>query len=77
MAWTRYTIVNERSFRALLGEEAPFPSDAELTEAGFDPADEELASAFLASEWNGHPAGSRVLFGLVVTGHPFAVEVTE
>ena len=49
------------------------PSDLEYREAGFDPEDEEVTICRLIDAWNGHPAGSVVITGLTVEGHPFAV----
>lgn len=74
--WKRYTIGNERTFKELLSdEEIPWPTDDELRAAGFQPDDEEAAISLLAEEWNGHPAGSRVIHSLILTDYPFAVEV--
>lgn len=41
--------------------------------AGFNPEDEETNACTLTEDWNGHPAGSIVVTGPTVTGHPFAV----
>lgn len=49
-------------------------TDEDVQAAGFDPNDEELNSGTLTEEWNGHPAGSVVLSGATVEGHPFAVQ---
>lgn len=78
--WKRYTICNVDSFVELLlenleGEEQP--TDAEIKEAGFEPEDEELCFSRLAHDWNGHKAGARIIHGLTVEGHPFAVETNH
>lgn len=64
------------AFRELLGDEAPW-DDGVVRKAGFNPRDEELAMAYLRKPWNGHPAGSIVVYGLIVRGHPFAIVETR
>ena len=49
-------------------------ADEDVQAAGFGPDDEELNSGTLTEAWNGHPAGSVVLSGATVEGHPFALE---
>jgi hypothetical protein len=42
-----------------------------IRESGYD--DEEISIGLLAEDWNGHPAGSFVVSGLLVSDHPFSV----
>lgn len=48
-----------------------------LLAAGFDPDDEEITVVELAEDWEGHPAGSLVVTGCTVEGHPFAIETGD
>ena len=54
--------------------ENPSQWDEIVTDAGFDPDDEEVSVGYLVRDWNGHKAGTLVVSGATVTGHPFAVE---
>jgi len=47
--------------------------DEIMRACGLDPEDEEYTTAILQEDWEGHPAGSDVIVGLTVTGHPFWV----
>jgi len=44
-----------------------------VSAAGFDPDDQEISITRLVAVWRGHAAGSLVVTGLKVDGHPFAV----
>jgi hypothetical protein len=57
----------------LSGEQEGY-DDFDARRAGVDPRDPWTTCARLAGEWNGHPAGSRVILGLTVEGYPFAIE---
>lgn len=47
---------------------------AAVARAGFDPNDDEVSTGELTRDWNGHRRGALVVSGLLVEGHPFAVE---
>jgi hypothetical protein len=72
--WTRYTYLQPHDVPLADGDCEDW-DEAAVVAAGFDPADEEVSICTLTEEWNGHPAGSRVVTTLTVSGHPFAVEV--
>mgnify|MGYP005869050279 CR=1 FL=1 len=69
----RYTINNPDAVRELIGDEASVDWKETIKAAGFDPDDEELAISHLARDWNGHQRGALVVHGLLVEGHPFAI----
>jgi len=47
--------------------------DEIVTDAGFNPQDEEVIMCELTEDWNDHSVGSLVITGLTVTGHPFTI----
>lgn len=78
--WHRYLFAAVPSLLPL-GEQDDYDADA-IRDAGLNPKDESVTVCTLAEEWTDHhglvfPAGARVVVGLTVTGHPFAVEETE
>ena len=75
--WTRYRYSTQPGLLPLTDDSLGYDSrttEGDAYRAGFDPDDEELTLCELAEDWNGHPKGARVLTGLQVEGHPFAVE---
>jgi hypothetical protein len=70
LVFRSYTYSNSPNLLPL--EEAEW-SEEVVVAAGFDPDDEEISVCRLTADWKGHPAGSLVVTGLTVSGHPFAV----
>lgn len=72
--WKRYTISNPVAFGAIEIEAADWEDTAVLA-AGFSPGDPDIWVGRIV-EWEAHPEhnGHRIVGGLNITGHAFAVE---
>jgi len=67
----RYTYSTPSLLPAEFGHE--WPGDDVVAAAGFAPDDSEVEIGRLTETWGGHPAGSIVISGLMIEGHPFTV----
>jgi len=51
--------------------------DEFITNAGFEPNNEEVILCELTKEWNGYTKGTKVITGIQLAGCPFVVEVKD
>lgn len=74
--WRRYTYGSKPEMVPLADYSGNYDAGA-VRAAGFDPKDDEITLCQLAADWNGHPAGARVITECTCEGHSFAVEIKK